>query len=66
MPTGEYRILRSRGVDLAAACITDFYFLRAGRVAQVLHAHGRAVQADADWRTGVVEVGVVRLCQNNI
>ncbi len=66
VPAGEDRVLRLRGVDLAAAGVSDFHFLRAGGVAEMLHAHGGAVQANAHRRTGIVELRVIRFGENDI
>ena len=60
MPARQDRVLRLGGVDLAAAGVADFDFSGAGGVAQMLHANGCAVQANAHGRTGVVELRIVR------
>ncbi len=58
--------LRLCGVGLAAASVGDFHFFGAGSVAEVLHADRGAVQANAHRRSGVVELGVVCLGEDNI
>ena len=66
VPACQDRVLRLGRIYLAAAGIADFHFFRAGGVAEMLHANGRAVQANAHGRPGVIELCVIRFGQNNI
>ena len=53
-------------VHLAAAGVCDFHFFRAGRISLMLHPHRRAVQANADRRAFIVQLGVVCPGQDHI